>query len=53
MQNLERHQPIVLDVAREVDRGHPALAELPLEKVAASETFSELDGDVSHSGGLE
>jgi hypothetical protein len=53
MQDLEGDQPIVLDVAREVDRGHPALAELALEKVAVSESFSELDGDVSHDGGLK
>jgi hypothetical protein len=40
-------------MSREVDRGHPALAELALEKVAVPESLSELDGDVNHDDGLK
>jgi hypothetical protein len=35
MEHLESDRPIVAQVAGEVDRGHPAAAELALDRVAA------------------
>jgi hypothetical protein len=35
LEDLERHLPPVLQVLGQVDRGHAALAELPLDRVAA------------------
>ncbi len=37
MQDLERDEPVVLDVAGQVDGRHPAATELPLEGVAVLE----------------
>jgi hypothetical protein len=37
MENLDRYIAIVLDVVREVDRGHAALTELTLDRVAVRE----------------
>ena len=42
VQDLERHRPVVLEVAGEVDRGHAAAAELALEHVAVAEGLAEL-----------
>ena len=42
MQHLERDRPVVPEVAGEVDRGHPAAAELALEHVALAEGLAEL-----------
>lgn len=36
-QELDGNQPAVLEVAGEVDRGHPTAAQLPLEAVAVDE----------------
>ena len=36
-QELDGNQPAVLEVAGEVDRGHPTTAQLPLEAVAVDE----------------
>ncbi len=36
-QHLERHRPVVPEVPGEVDRRHPAAAELALEGVAAGQ----------------
>ena len=52
MQHLERHRPVMLEVVREVDRGHPAAPELALERVAVGqgglEAFQGLgQGDLS------
>ena len=38
MQQLECHGPLVLQIGREKDRGHPAPPELPLDVVAISQT---------------
>ena len=35
-EHLERHQAVVLEIAREVDRGHPAPTELALDVVAVT-----------------
>ncbi len=37
IEDLDRHLAVVPDVAGEVDRGHPPLAELSLEQVAVSQ----------------
>ena len=34
-QDLERHIAVVANVVGEIDRGHPALADLTLDSVAA------------------
>ena len=36
VEHLERYRAIVPEIAREVDRGHPAAAKLALEHVAIS-----------------
>ena len=46
-QNLERDVALVFDVAREVDRGHAACADLALDNVAAREGCVQL-GDGIH-----
>ena len=33
MQHLHRHLPIVLDVVRQENRGHPTAADLPLDRI--------------------
>ena len=43
-QHLERHLAVVLDVAREVDRGHAARAELALDGVAARQGRGQTSG---------
>ena len=49
MQHLERDRPVVALVTGEVDRRHPAAAELPLEDVAVGERGGELgDGFGCH-----
>ena len=42
VENLERHEPVVPEVVRQVDRGHPPAAELALDGVAIPECFDEL-----------
>ena len=41
LEHLERHVPVVLEVAGEIDGGHPALAELALDPVAVAERGRE------------
>jgi hypothetical protein len=52
VEDLEGDQAIVLEVVGEVDRSHAAPAELALDHIAVAESFSELDGNVGHDGGL-
>ena len=56
MQDLERDQAVVLEVAREVDGGHPAAAELALEGVTVAKRVCERYCCLGHgrraSGGL-
>jgi hypothetical protein len=33
-QHLERHGPVVLEIASEIDGGHPAAPELALDEIA-------------------
>ncbi len=51
-EHLEGDEPVVLEVCGEIDRGHPAAAELALDRVAAREgspeTFEEV-GQGIHS----
>ncbi len=49
LQHLERDLPLVLDVIGEVDRGHPALAELALDAVAPLEGRVQLSDGIRHS----
>ena len=46
--HLERDQPVVAHVARQIDRGHAALAEFALDLVAAGERGLELVQAVCH-----
>ena len=39
VEHLERDRPVVLEVAREVHRGHAPAAELALDRVAVAQTF--------------
>ena len=48
LQDLERHLAVVLEVLRQVHRGHAALAELPLDAVAVGEGGGEAGKRVSH-----
>ena len=49
VQHLERDRAVVLEVVREVDRGHPAAAELALEAITVSEMCPEcLQGGHEH-----
>ena len=41
VEHLERDQAVVLEVAGEVHRGHPAAAELALDRVTARERSSK------------
>ena len=43
-EHLERHFAIVLQVAGEIDGGHPADAELALDRVAARQSRRETGG---------
>jgi len=46
MQHFDRDFPIVLDVAGQVDGGHPARAELTVEAIAIGERFDQCNGGV-------
>jgi putative endonuclease len=52
MEDLERDRPIVLQIVREVDRGHPAAPELPLEDIAGVEGITQLGLQLGHGRGL-
>src|SRR5688572_13003186 len=47
-EHLDRDVAIVLDVVREVDRGHPARAKLALDAVPAIESRRKLIEDRGH-----
>ena len=46
VQDLEGDVAVVLEIAREIDRGHAAAPELALERVAVSEGLRELGPNV-------
>ena len=48
MQQLDRHLAVVLEVVREIDRGHAARAELALDAVAVGEGGGEASLGVAH-----
>ena len=48
VQHLEGHQPVVPKVAREIDGGHAAAAELALDDVSVAEIFGQLWRRVRH-----
>ena len=48
VQQLERDRPVVPQVLREVDGGHPTAPELPLERVAALQRFTEWRERIGH-----
>ena len=48
VEHLERDRAVVLEVARQEDRRHPAAAELPLEGVVGAEPGLELGAEVGH-----
>ena len=48
LQHLERHLAVVLEVLRQVHRGHAALAEFPLDAVAVGEGGGEAGKRVGH-----
>jgi hypothetical protein len=48
MEHLERHRPVVPDVVREVDRRHPAPAQLPLDRVAVLQRFTHTGDGIGH-----
>ena len=50
LEDLERHLAVVLQVLREVDRGHAALAQLPLDAVAVGEGGNKAGKRVRHAG---
>ena len=47
-QHLHGDLAIVADVVREIDRGHPAGAELPLDRVAVAEGGGEAGERLDH-----
>jgi hypothetical protein len=42
MEDLERYEPVVLEIAGEVDRGHAAPPELLLEQVSVGQSGFEM-----------
>ena len=50
VEHLERDRAVVLEVARQEDRRHPAAAELALERVVGAEPGLELGAEVGHHG---
>ena len=47
-EHLQGDRAIVLEVVGEIDHGHPALAQLPLEPIAGGECITEAPEQVSH-----
>ena len=41
VEDLERYEAVVLEIAGQVDRSHPAAAELPIEGVTVAKRVSE------------
>ena len=50
VEHLDRHLAVVPDVVGQVDRGHPAAAELALERIAAGQLGSQGGLEVRHHG---
>ncbi len=48
LQHLERDDPVVPEVAGEVDHGHPAMADLPLDRIAGFESGLEAVEQIEH-----
>jgi hypothetical protein len=48
VEHLDGDVALVAEIVREIDRGHPARAELALNAVAVSETAGETGEDVGH-----
>jgi hypothetical protein len=48
VQELERHRPVMTEVLSQPDRGHPAPAELTLERVAVSQSRSQRCYRIGH-----
>jgi hypothetical protein len=51
MQHLDGDGPIVLDVTREIDRGHAPATELALDLVTSGKRFTEFGQDLRHRRG--
>lgn len=49
----ERHQAVVPQVAREVDRGHAPAARLAVNGIAVAEARLEVGGQVRHAGAMK
>ncbi len=47
-QDLDGDVAIVLEVLREIDRGHAARAELPLDAVAVGQSRGDASGGLAH-----
>src|SRR5436190_3422256 len=52
VENLERHQAIVLEIAREVDGGHAARADLAFDGVTIGEPAKELFSQLWHGANV-
>ena len=50
LQDLQRNLALVLDIGGQVDRGHPALAYLTLDRVAAVEGCVQSVDEIGHRG---
>ena len=48
VEDLDRHRAVVLEIVREVDGGHAALAQLPLDAVAVRQCLGKTTGCVRH-----
>jgi hypothetical protein len=53
MQNLERHQPVVLQVARQIHRCHSPAPQGALEGVAVGESSSQIGRKLGHMARAE
>ena len=49
-QHLDRHDPAMLDVVREVDRRHAPAPQLTLDRIATRERRPEARIDMGHAG---
>lgn len=48
VQHLDRHEPLVPHVMREIDRRRSPTADLPLQDIASGESFMKKWRDVEH-----
>ena len=51
--DLESHEPVVLEIVDQIDRSHPATAELALEEKALVKSFSQRQDQSHHCAGNE